>query len=83
MAEYEDCWKNEYDSLWTESKDLIAESPEAKDVIQCVLKALSDIVSLAFCMPTKIGQSEEWSKIVDTAQEDSETLWDTAGETAF
>jgi len=40
MAEYEDYWKSEYESLWSESKDLIAESPEAKEVIQRVLKTL-------------------------------------------
>jgi hypothetical protein len=84
MAEYEEYWKNEYESLQTESKDLITESPEAKDVIQRVLKALNGIISQAFCTPTKLGQSEEWSRIVNTAQEDRaklrEILW---GKMAF
>ena len=48
----------------------MAESPEAQDVIQRVLKTLSNIIRLASCTPTKIGQSEEWSTIVNTAQED-------------
>jgi len=79
MAEYEEYWKNEYESLQTESKDLITESPEAKDVIQRVLKALDGIIILGCCTPTKVGQSEEWSRIVNTAQEDRvklcEILW--------
>jgi len=63
-------WKNEYESLRAESKNLIAELPKAKDVIQRVLKTLNNIIRLASCTPTKVGQSEEWSRIVNTAQED-------------
>jgi hypothetical protein len=74
MAEYDRYWKNEYESLRYESKYQIAEAPDAKDVIQCVLKTLSDIVSLASCTPTKVGQGKEWSRIVDTAQEDRTKL---------
>jgi hypothetical protein len=74
MAEYEEFWINEHESLRSESKSLIVETPEAKDVIQRVLKTLSDIVSLASCTPAKVGQSEEWSQIVATAQEDREKL---------
>ena len=74
MAEYEEFWKNEYESLGCESKDLIKESPEAKDVIQRVLKTLSDIVSLASCTPKEVGHSDEWAQIADTAQEDRANL---------
>jgi hypothetical protein len=69
MAEYEDYWKMEYESLRTESKDLITED---RYVIR-VLKTL-DIVSLASCTPTTVGQSQEWAGIVNTAQEDREKL---------
>jgi len=41
MAKYEEYWKNEYESLLSESKDLIIEAPEAKDVIQRVLNTLA------------------------------------------
>jgi hypothetical protein len=74
MAEYEDYWKRELESLRTESKDLINESPEARDVIERVLNTLDDIVSLASCTPTTVGQSQEWAGIVSTAQEDKEKL---------
>ena len=74
MAEYEEFGKNEYESLRTEAKNLIAESLDAKDVIQRVLKTISDIVSLASCTPTKVGQGEEWTRIVDAAQEDRAKL---------
>jgi hypothetical protein len=76
MEGYEEYWKNEYKFLRTESKDLIAESPEGKDVIQHVLKTLSDIVSPASCTPTKVGQSGEWSRILNTTQEDRAKLCD-------
>ena len=62
------------ESLRTESKDLIAESPDAKDVIQCVLKTIGDIVSLASCTPPKVGQGEVWTRTVDAAQEDRAKL---------
>jgi len=74
MAEYEEYWKNEFESLRSESKDLIVKSPDAKDVIERVLKTLSDIVSLASCTPVKVGQGEDWSRIVETAQEDRKNL---------
>jgi hypothetical protein len=77
MAEYEEFWKNEYESLRCESKDLITESPEARDVIQRVMKTLSDIVSLASCTPKKVGHSNEWAQIANTAQEDRANLCQT------
>jgi len=83
MAKYEEYWKNEYESLLSESKDLIIEAPEAKDVIQRVLKTLSDIVNLASCTSTKVGQSEEWTRIVNTAQEDRAKLCEILRGTAF
>jgi hypothetical protein len=64
-------------SLQTESKDLITESPDAKDVIQHGLNTISDIV-------TKVGPGEEWTGIVVAAQEDrAKLLCNTPGETAF
>jgi hypothetical protein len=74
MAEHEEYWINEYESLRSESKSLTVEAPEAKDVIQRVLKTLGDIVSLGSCTPVEVGQSDEWSQIVATAQEDREKL---------
>jgi hypothetical protein len=74
MADYEEFWENEYESLRCESKDLITESPEARDVIECVLNTLSDIVSLASCTPKKVGHSDEWAQIAGTAQEDRASL---------
>jgi len=67
-------WKNEYESLRSESKDLIVKSPDAKDVTQRILKTLSDIVSLASCTPAKVGHGKDWSRIVDTVQEDRANL---------
>jgi len=69
-TEYEEYWINECESLRSESKSLIVEAPEAKDVIQRVLKTLSEIVCLASCTPAKVRQSAEWTQIVATAQED-------------
>jgi hypothetical protein len=39
-----------------------------------VLKTLSDTVSLSSCKRTKVGQGEEWSRIVNAAQEDRTKL---------
>jgi hypothetical protein len=74
MADYEEFWTNEYEALRCESKDIVTKSPEAGDVIQRVLKTLSDIVSLASCTPKKVGHGEEWAQIADAAQEDRANL---------
>jgi hypothetical protein len=47
MPEYEEVWKTDYESLWEDSRDLITESPDARDVIQHVQRTLRDIASLA------------------------------------
>jgi len=41
MTEYEEKWKTKYESLCRESRDLITESPDARDVIRCVLRTLT------------------------------------------
>jgi len=48
----------EYECLRTDSKDVIAESPDAKDIIQCVLKTITDIVSLVSCTPTNLSKGK-------------------------
>jgi len=78
MSEYEEYWKNEFESLSSESKDLIVKSPDAKDVIESVLKTISDVVSLASCTPVKVGQNCR-----DGAGRQNESLCNTPGETAF
>jgi len=41
MAEYEEIWKTEYESLREESRDFITESPDARDVMWRVLRTLT------------------------------------------
>lgn len=41
MAEYEEIWKTEYESLREESREFITESPDAMDVIRRVLRTLT------------------------------------------
>jgi hypothetical protein len=74
MADYEEYWKTEFEALSIESKTLTTESPDATEVIQSVLTTLSNIVSLASCTPAKVGESEEWTSIVNAAQEDRAKL---------
>jgi len=41
MAEYEEFWKNEFEFLGNESTDHVRETPNAKDVLQRVLKTVT------------------------------------------
>jgi hypothetical protein len=42
--------------------------PEAASVVQQVHKFLSDIETLAECTPAKLGESSEWTTIVNSAE---------------
>ena len=74
MVEDEQIWKIEYDSLREESKDLITESPDARDVIRRVLRTPNDIGGLTSCTPTKVGESDAWTQIVISAKDDRAKL---------
>jgi hypothetical protein len=43
--------------------------PEAGTMVQQVHKVLSDIEILTGCTPTKVGESSEWTTIVNSAEE--------------
>jgi hypothetical protein len=43
--------------------------PEAAYIVQQVYKVLGDIEFLAGCTPAKVGESYEWTSIVNSAEE--------------
>jgi hypothetical protein len=43
--------------------------PEAASVVQEIYKLLGDDVNLAGCTPAKVGESSEWTSIVNGAEE--------------
>jgi hypothetical protein len=43
--------------------------PEAASVVQQVYEVLIDIENLAGCTPTKVGESSEWTSIVNSMED--------------
>jgi hypothetical protein len=67
-------WLHQYNSLRTEYKAIVGKYPESEDVMQQVYDVLGDIVSLAGCTPSHVGESEAWKAIVDHAEQDKQNL---------
>jgi hypothetical protein len=71
---YEQFWLQEFNSLQSEYKDIVAKYPEANIVLKQVYKVLGDIVSLARCSPASVGTGTQWSSVVDSAKLDRVNL---------
>jgi hypothetical protein len=52
----------------------VSKYPEAENVMQQVYDVLGDIVSLAGCTPSNVGESEAWKAIVNHAEQDKQNL---------
>jgi hypothetical protein len=61
-------------NLQTSYKGIIAKHPDSDGVLQQVYKVLGDLVSLAGCTPTNVGESEQWVHTVNAAITDKISL---------
>jgi hypothetical protein len=62
-------WRQELSSLKTESHAITNNYLEAASVVQQVHKVISGIEILAKCTPARVGESSEWTTIVNSAEE--------------
>jgi hypothetical protein len=66
-----------YRKYWTQTLELLNSQchaikkkyPEAGSVVQRVHKVLNEIETLAGCTPAKVGESSEWTTIVNSVEE--------------
>jgi hypothetical protein len=56
-------------SLNSQCRAITNKYPEASTVVQQVHKVLNDIESLAGCTPAKVGESSEWTSIVNSEEQ--------------
>jgi hypothetical protein len=70
VPDFEQHWIYVYNSLQSEYSDIVTQYPDAEDAIKQVGKVLSDIVSLAGCTPSEVGESMKWQDIVSATTED-------------
>jgi hypothetical protein len=74
VTAHERFWLQEVKNLQASYKSIVAQYPDADDVLQQVYSVLGDLVSLAGCTPVSVGGSEKWIRTVDTAKSDKDSL---------
>jgi hypothetical protein len=66
---YQAFWTEKRKTLKAESKRLLSQSPDADIQLKQLFKVLCDIEDVAGYTPTSVGDSAQWSSIVNTAEE--------------
>jgi hypothetical protein len=64
VPDFEQHWIYVYNSLQSEYSDIVTKYPDAEESIKQVGRVFSDIVSLAGCTPSEVGDSMKWQGIV-------------------
>jgi hypothetical protein len=62
-------WTHKLASLKSECHTIMNKYPKAASVVQQVYKVLIDIENLARCTLPKVGESSEWTSVVNSAEE--------------
>jgi hypothetical protein len=66
---YQTLWTNKLSALKSEYQTLVQQYPEADAQLKQLLQVLGDIEDVARHIPATIGDSAEWSAIVNSAEE--------------
>jgi hypothetical protein len=69
IPEFRKYWRQKLVLLKSEGNALMNKYPETASVVQQVCKILTDIENLAGCTPTEVGESSEWTSIVNSMEE--------------
>jgi hypothetical protein len=68
-------WTKKRESLNSPCHAITKKYPEVGFVVQQVHKVLNEIETLARCTPASVGESPEWSTIVNSAEENRANFW--------
>jgi hypothetical protein len=66
---YQACWADKGQTLKSEYQQLVARFPDADSQLKQLFKLLCNIEGAAGYTPASVGGSEEWSSIVNAAEE--------------
>jgi hypothetical protein len=69
VPEYQTLWMNKLSALKSEYQTLVQQYPEADGQLKQLLQVLGDIEDVARHIPASVGESAEWSAIVNAAEE--------------
>jgi hypothetical protein len=67
-------WTEKLASLNSQCHAITNKYPEAGSIVQQVYIVLNDIEILAGCTPAKVGESPEWTTIVNSARRTEQTF---------
>jgi hypothetical protein len=74
VAGYQAFWIDKRKALKSEYQRLLRQSPDADAQLQQLFKVLCDIEDVARYTPALVGDSEQWSFIVSTAEENRQNF---------
>jgi predicted O-linked N-acetylglucosamine transferase (SPINDLY family) len=69
MPGYLAFWTEKYNKLKSENQQIIGQFPNADGKLKQLLKVIRDIEEIARYIPASVGESEQWSTIVSTTEE--------------
>jgi hypothetical protein len=71
---YQEFWTDTCNKLKSEYQQLIGQFPDADAQLKQLLKVIRDIQEMASNTPPSVGESEQWSSIVSTAEENRQNF---------
>jgi hypothetical protein len=71
---YQAFWIDKRKALKSEYKRLLSQSPDADAQLKQLFKVLCDIEDVAGYTPASVGDSDQWSSIVSTAEENRQNF---------
>jgi hypothetical protein len=71
---YQVFWMDTYRKLMSEYQQLIEQFPDADAQLKQLLKVICDIEEMARHAPASVSESEEWSSIFSTAEENRQNF---------
>jgi predicted O-linked N-acetylglucosamine transferase (SPINDLY family) len=74
MPGYQAFWTDIYNKLKSEYQQLIGQFPDADAQLKQLLKIIHDIEEMARYTPASVGESEQWSTIVSTVEENRQNF---------
>jgi hypothetical protein len=83
VSGYQSFWTNTRSALKSEYHSLIGQFPDADAQLKKLFKVLGDIEGVAAYTPAAVGNSEQWSAIVNSAENRQNLCKALSGKTLF
>jgi hypothetical protein len=80
---YQSFWKNTFSALKSEYHSLIGQFPDADAQLKKLFNVLGDIEGVAAYTPASVGNSEQWSAIVNSAENRQNLCKTLSGKTLY